>query len=455
MDWWGYMIIYFGGLSLLLLTGMPVAFAFMLLNIVGVYTFWGGTIGLQQLILSIDSSISTFVLVPVPMFILMGTVMFHSGVAFKMIDVIDEWFGRISGRLSLLAVGSGAMLATLTGVAMGSVAMLGSTLAPEMQKRGYSKSMSLGPILASGSLAIMIPPSALGVILASLGKFSVGKLLIGIIVPGLLLAASYAAYILIRCKLNPSLAPPYEVERTPLPERILGLVIYVVPLMSVIVLVIGSIFMGVATPTEAAAVGAMLCFMLAGLYGKLTWEVIVKSVGSAASIAIMVLIILSGSAAFGQILAFIGVTSGLTNMVLGLDVSPLFVLIAMQLILLVMGMFLEQTSIVMVTIPIFMPIVTALGWDPVWFGAIMLLNLELATLSPPFGLCLFVLKGVAPKGTTMIDIYKAAIPYVLINILVMGVMVAFPATVALAASTHEMTAKRRRLVGLKQARRIR
>ena len=215
MEWWAYMFFFFGGLTVLLLIGLPVAFAFTLVNIIGVYVFWGGTIGLQQLVLSIDSSISTFVLVPVPMFILMGAVMFHSGVAYRMIDVLDEWLGRIAGRLSLLAVGAGALFATLTGVAMGSVAMLGSTLVPDMEKRGYSKSMSYGPILASGSLAIMIPPTALGVILASLGKISVGKLLVGIIIPGLMLAGVYAAYIVIRCTLQPSLAPAYDVTPTP------------------------------------------------------------------------------------------------------------------------------------------------------------------------------------------------------------------------------------------------
>jgi tripartite ATP-independent transporter DctM subunit len=431
MDWPLYMLFFFGGLSILLLIGMPVAFAFMLVNVIGVYLFWGGSIGLSQLILSIDSSINTFVLVPVPMFILMGTIMFHSGVAFKMIDVLDGWMGRIAGRLSLLAIGAGALLATLTGVAMGSVAMLGSTLAPEMKKRGYSKSMTFGPILASGSLAIMIPPSALGVILASLGKFSVGKLLIGIILPGLLLAVSYAVYIVIRCTLNPSLAPAYDVKPTPFTTRVVDLFKYVLPLISVIVVVIGSIFFGVATPTEAAAVGTLCCGLLAFAYGKLDWEVTKKAVSAATSITVMVLIILTGSAAFSQILAFIGVTAGITNLAMGLDVHPIVVLIMMQLVLFFLGMFLEQTSILLVTIPVFMPIVIAFGWDPVWFGAIMLLNLELATLSPPFGLCLFVMKGIAPPDTTIVDIYKAALPYVGINILIMALMVIFPDIVLL------------------------
>ncbi|MBI2881542.1 MAG: TRAP transporter large permease subunit [Candidatus Tectomicrobia bacterium] len=429
MDWWIYMLFFFGGLSLLLLIGLPVAFAFMLINVIGVYVFWGGGIGLHQLILSIDSSVSTFVLVPVPMFILMGTVMFHSGVAFKMIDVLDEWLGRIAGRLSLLAVGAGTLFATLTGVAMGSVAMLGSTLAPEMERRGYSKTMSLGPILASGSLAIMIPPSALGVILASLGKFSVGRLLVGIVIPGLLLAGVYATYIIVRCTLQPSLAPPYDVPPSPLPRRILDTLRYVAPLISVIVVVIGTIFFGIATPTEAAGVGALLCFLLAIAYRKLSWAVIKKAVSATTSISVMVLIILAGSTAFSQVLAFTGVTAGLTRTAVSLPVHPLAVLILMQIVLIFLGMFIEQTAIVMVTIPIYMPIVSTLGWDPIWFGAIMLLNLELATLSPPFGLSLFVMKGIAPPDTTMADIYRAALPFVGLNILVMAIMISFPVLV--------------------------
>ncbi len=429
MEWWVYMLFFFGALGALLLIGLPVAFAFLLVNLVGAYAIWGGDIGLAQLVLSIDSSVSTFVLVPVPMFILMGTVMFHSGIAFKMIDVLDGWLGRIAGRLSILAVGAGALFATLTGVAMGSVAMLGSTLAPDMERRGYARSMSLGPILASGSLAIMIPPSALAVILASLGKFSIGKLLVGILLPGFLLAVVYVAYIVIRCTLQPSLAPPYDVAPAPLGRRLADTLRYVVPPLSVIVVVIGTIFFGVATPTEAAAVGALLCFVLAIAYRRLTWAVTKKAVGSATSLSVMVLIILTGSAAFGQLLSFSGVTPAITRLVTELSIDPLVVLILMQVIVLFLGMFIEQTSIVMVTIPIFMPIVQALGWDPIWFGAILMLNLEMATISPPFGLSLFVMKGIASPDTRMSDIYRAALPFVGLNILVMAIMIAFPAVV--------------------------
>jgi len=429
MEWWVYMLFFFGGLGALLLIGLPVAFAFLLVNLVGAYVIWGGDIGLAQLVLSIDSSVSTFVLVPVPMFILMGTLMFHSGIAYKMIDVLDGWLGQIAGRLAILAVGAGALFATLTGVAMGSVAMLGSTLAPDMERRGYAKSMSLGPILASGSLAILIPPSALAVILASLGKFSIGKLLLGILLPGFLLALVYVTYIVIRCTLQPHLAPPYDVSPAPLARRFADTARYVAPPLSVIVVVIGTIFFGVATPTEAAAVGALLCFVLVIAYGRLSWDVIKKAVGSATSLSVMVLIILTGSAAFGQLLSFSGVTPTITRIVTELPVDPLIILVMMQVMVLFLGMFIEQTSIVMVTIPIFMPIVQAIGWDPVWFGAILMLNLEMATISPPFGLSLFVMKGIASPDTRMSDIYRAALPFVGLNILVMAIMIAFPATV--------------------------
>jgi tripartite ATP-independent transporter DctM subunit len=426
MDLAVHLILFFGGLAALLLVGLPVAIAFTLVNLVGVYVFWGGSIGLSQLILSIDSSVSTFVLVPVPMFILMGTVMFHSGVAYRMIDVLDQWLGRIAGRLAVLAVGAGALFGTLTGVAMGSVAMLGSTLVPDMERRGYARTLALGSILASGSLAILIPPSALAVILASLGKFSVGKLLIGIIVPGILLACVYVVYIVVRCTLQPSLAPAYVVERRPLGPRLRDTVLYVIPPLSMVVLVIGTIFAGIATPTEAAAVGAVMSFVIAAVYGKLTWPVVKIAVGSATSLSVMVLIVLTGSAAFSQVLSFSGVTAAITELATGRDIHPIIVLILMQAVVMVLGMFIEQTSIVLVTIPIFMPIVEAMRWDPIWFGAIMMLNLEMATITPPFGLSLFVMKGIAPPGTTMGEVYRAALPFIGLNIMVMALMIMFP-----------------------------
>ena len=408
---------------------MPVAFAFLLVNVAGVFFFWSGAIGLNQLVLSIDTSVSSFVILPVPMFILMGEVMFQSGVGLKMMDVLDKWMGRLPGRLALISVAGGTLFATLSGAAMGSVALLGSILTPEMEKRGYKKTMSIGPVLGSGGLAIMLPPTALGVILATLGEFSVGKLLIAIVVPGMMMALSYAIYIILRCKLQPSLAPTYDVTPTPLLGKIIAFVSYVLPLGLIFFLVVGLIFLGVASPTEAAAVGALGSFILAAAYGKLNWQIAKKSVAEALAITVMIFMIFTGSTAFSQILAYTGGTQGLTELAISLQVPPLGLLMLMQLVLLIMGMFIEQVSIMMITVPIFMPIIATMGWNPIWFGTIMLLNMEMAAISPPFGVALFVMKGVAPPDTTMGDIYRASIPFLLLNVVVMVLMMLFPQVV--------------------------
>ena len=429
MEWWHALILLFGVLTVLALLGLPVAFAFLAVNTIAVMLLWGGQKGLIQLILSIHSSVATFILVPVAMFILMGEVVFHSGVAYKTIDIVDEWVGRIAGRLGIVSVIAGTIFATLTGVAMGSVAMLGSTLVPEMEKRGYDKSMTLGPILASGTLAIMIPPSGLAVLLASLAEFSIGRLLMAIIIPGLMMAGAFALYIIVRCTLQPSLAPKYEVKSSPFLKKTMNFVRYVLPLGSVVIVVIGFIFLGVSSPTEAAALGALMCFLLAAVYKKLNWGVIKKAMGGTASITVMVLMLLTGATAFSQVLAFSGATAKITEMTVSLRLPPLVMLILMQVVVFIMGMLMNQTPIMMITLPIFMPIVRSLGWNPIWFGAIMLLNLEMATISPPFGLSLFVMKGVAPPHITMSDIYRSVIPFLLVNILIMVLMIAFPPVV--------------------------
>ncbi|WP_127143587.1 TRAP transporter large permease [Pelagibacterium montanilacus] len=426
MAWWQFLIFFFAGLTFLMFMGVPVAIAFLVVNMVGVFMLWGGFNGFNQLILSIDSSISTFYLVPIPMFILMGTLMFYSGIAPRMIKVIDQWLGFISGRLAVLTVGAGAALATLTGVAMGSVAMLGSTLTPEMEKHGYSRSLSIGPVLGSGALAILIPPSTLAIVLASVGGFSVAKTLVAIVAPGILLAIMYVLYILIRVKLRPHEAPAYHVPHVPLGAKVKDTVLYLLPPLSIVVLVIAFIFFGWATPTESAAIGTFLTFLLMVAYGKANLANLKTAVGQATQLSVMILMILTGSAAFSQLLSFSGATSAITTLATTLPVEPVILMLLMMLIVIVIGMFIEQTSIVLVTIPIFLPIINAMGWDPIWFAVIMMVNLELATITPPAGLSLFVMKGVAPAGTTMTDIYWAALPFIMINILLMVILILFP-----------------------------
>ena len=426
MEWWLILLFIFGGLFILMASGMPVAFGFVFLNIVGVIIFWGGEIGLRQLGLSIYDSLTTFALLPLPLFILMGEMMFQSGMGFRMLDVMDKWMGRLPGRLSLLSVGGGIMLSMLSGVSLASAAILGSTLTPEMERRGYKKPMSLGPIMGSGALATMIPPSGLGVILGALAHISIASLLISGIIPGLLMALLYGTYIILRCHFQPSIAPSYRVPSVPLSEKIIGTIKYVLPLGLIIFLVTGLIFVGIASPSEAAATGTLGTFILAACYRSLNWEIVKKAVGTAVNTTVMILMIIAGATAFSQILAFSGATSGLVELVGGLRVAPLLILIVMQIIILALGTSMELVSIMMISLPIFMPIVSSVGFNPVWFGIIMLLNLEMGAASPPFGLMLFVMKGVAPPDTTMGDIYRAALPFLGMDLIVMMLIIAFP-----------------------------
>ncbi|HSH70356.1 MAG TPA: TRAP transporter large permease [Deferrisomatales bacterium] len=428
MEWFVPLVSILSGVLLLFLLGVPVAFSFLFVNIVCVYVLWGGASGLDQLILSIYRSVSNFSLIPIPLFVLMGEIMFLSGIAPKMMDTVDRMLGKLPGRLGLLAVGGGALFATLSGSAMSGCAMLGSVLVPEMEKRGYQKQMSLGPILGSGGLAIMIPPSALGVLLAALGRFSVGGLLIAIIVPGLLMALLYALYIVGRAWLQPHLAPSYPVARVSLREKLILTAKYVLPLGIIVFLVVGLMFIGLATPTESAALGVFGCLALAVVYNrKLDLKVTARSFRNALRITVMMFMILSGSTAFSQILAYTGATRGLIQMAVAPDLPPMAIVVCMMATLLVMGAFMEPLTIMMITLPVFMPIVKSLGLDPLWFGVIMLLNMEMATTTPPFGLVLFVMKAVAPPDTRMSDIYWAAIPFLVCDAVVMALLIAFPA----------------------------
>lgn len=429
MEWYWILGLIFCALMFLFMIGVPVAFAFLFINIIGVYLLWGGTAGLSQLILSIYRSVSSFSLLPVPLFILMGEVMFRAGIAPKMMDTLDKWLGRIPGRLSLLAVGGGTLFSTLSGSAMAGCAMLGSVLVPEMEKRGYKKQMSLGPIIGSGGLAIMIPPSALGVLLASLSRISVGGMLMAILLPGLIMAVLYGGYIVLRAWLQPQLAPVYDIERVAFTEKVVLTCKYVLPLGSIVFLVIGLMFLGVATPTESAALGALGCFVLVIFYKGWNWEVFRSSISATLRITVMMFMILTGAMAFSQILAFSGASSGLVSLAGNVNLSPIMILIFMQIILIFMGVFMEPLTIMMVTLPIYMPIIKALGFDPLWFGTIMLINMEMATTTPPFGLVLFVMKGVAPPDTTMADIYKAGFPFLVLDAVAMALIMAFPALV--------------------------
>ena len=430
MDWWWTLALILGGLLAILATGLPVAFSFLVINLIGAYCLWGGLSGLEQLVDSIYSSVTMFSLLPVALFVLMGELLLHSKLALKAIDIVDSWLGRLPGRLSLVTLGAGTMFSCLSGSSMGTTAMLGSIMIPEMERRGYKPAISIGSCM-SGGLAMIIPPSALAVILASIAQVSVGKVLVGGLLPGLMLAGLYVLYIVGRCYLNPSIAPTYQPEPIPLRHKLAVSFKYLLPMSGVVFVVVGLIFLGVATPTESAAMGAMSVVILCAAYRRLTYEVLKKSVVGTLKIAVMMFAILTGSLAFSQLLAYTGATSGLVEFVSGLPLHSIFLMIAMQLVLLVLGTFMEQISIMMITLPIFMPLVKALGINEVLFVIIMLVNLEVAMKTPPFGFLLFVMRGVAPEKVSMGDIIRSTIPFVVIDVIAIALMMAFPIIVLL------------------------
>jgi len=395
MDWGTTLLLMLAVLMVILLSGIPVAFAFLLFNLLGVMYLMGPG-GITQLSVSMFSSISKFIIAPVPLFILMGTVMFHSGMAKRVIDIMDSWMGRMPGRLSVLTLVSGTVFSTLSGSTIATTGTLGTLLIPEMRNRGYHKSMAIGPIMGVGGLAMIIPPSALAVVLGSLGKISIGKLLIGGILPGLLIAVLYLSYIIGRCYLQPSVAPSYVVDRTTLAKRINDTIKYALPLLLIIVAVLGSIFFGIATPTEAAALGAVTSLILCAFYRKLNRKTLGDAALSAVEITAMVFMIIAGSTAFSQILAFSGVSRELIQVITKADISPILILSGMLLTTMVLGTFMEQIAIMMITLPVYMP---------------------------------FVMKGVAPKDTTMTDVYKAAIPFIICDIIAIGLIIPFPSIV--------------------------
>jgi tripartite ATP-independent transporter DctM subunit len=393
--------------------GLPVAFSFLAVNIVGSFVLMGGLPGIKQLILNSVDSLSSFVLIPIALFMIMGEGMFRSGIAIDLMDTLDKWFGQLRGRLALMAVGGGVLFSTLTGNSMGTIALLGSSLTPEMEKRGYKKPMSLGPILGSSGLAIMIPPSSLAVVLGVIAELSIRRILIGIIIPGLLMALLYIIYILVRCRLQPEIAPSFDVPKVSLSEKLSATAINILPLAFVIFSVVGVIFLGIATPSEAAATGAFSVLILAALKRRLTFKVFGDTMFSSANISVMVLLIISGAITFSQLLAFTGATYGMIDAVMSIDISNEAIVFLMIMLVILMGMIMGPLPIMLITLPIFIPIVIQFGFDPIWFAAMYLVAIETGATSPPFGAALFVMKGVAPKGTTMGDIYGAAVPFVI------------------------------------------
>lgn len=426
MDWiipFGLLV---GSVGLQIILGVPVAIAFLVTNIVGMVLLAGGFFGVVQMVENATDLITTFTLSPVPIFILMGALFFHTGLARRVFDALDQLMGRIPGRLSFLSVGAGTVFAALTGSSLANTAMLGSLLIPDMERRKYKPHMALGPILAVGGLAVIIPPSALAVLLAGIGNLDVGRMLIGGIGPGLLIAALICIVIAFQLFIDPQAAPAYVKERASGRTMLRLILVDTLPIAFIIAAVIGLILLGIATPTEAAAFGVGSVMLVAALFRCLTIESLSKSLRETVLIGGMVFFIVMGSAVFSQLLAYSGASRGFLQWATSFDMPSWMLLVAMLVVLLILGTFMDQVSIMLITVPIFFPLAQTLGFDLVWFAVLVLVSVEIGLLTPPFGLLLFIMLGQAPAGVGYGDVVRYALPFIGVHLFAIVLMVLFP-----------------------------
>ena len=427
MEWTSALLLMFGGYIILMTLSLPVAFAFFGINLIGAFVFLGGDIGLMQFTRNTKAALTTITLAPIPLFLLMGEILFHTGLAIRAIDAIDRLISRVPGRLSIVSIAGGTIFATLSGSTLANAAVLGSTLMPDMVKRGYHPSLAMGPIMAVGGIAMLIPPSALAVLLGSLAKIPITHLLIAGIIPGFLMSFAFLAYVIGRSYANPALAPAYDVEDVGGWERWRPFLINVVPLLGIFVVVVGSIMGGLASPTESAALGCTASTIAAVAYRTFTWAGLRKALVETAKITVMIFFIIGASITFSQILTFSGASAGLLEMVDSLGASPTIVLLGMIVFLLILGAFMDQISMMMLTIPFYMPIAAALGIDLLWLGVLMLIVMEIGLITPPFGLILYVMKGVAPEWITLGQVWVAAVPFIVIELTILVLIFLVPA----------------------------
>jgi tripartite ATP-independent transporter DctM subunit len=427
MSWQAAAWLMLGGSTALLFLGLPVAFSFLVINLVGALLFLGGEAGLTQFARNSVGSVASFSLTPIPLFILMGEVLFHTGLAVKVIDGVERLIRQVPGRLAVVAVVAGTVFSAISGSTIATTAMLGSLMLPVMLARGYHPTMATGPLMAIGAVDMLIPPSALTVLLGSLSGISISGLLIGGVVPGLVLSLAFVIYIIVRVKLNPALAPTSAFTEHHGWQKLRPFVQYVIPLVSIFGVVVASMSAGWATPTESAAIGAFFTMLLALAYRALSMSNLLAALRGTAAISGMILFIIVGATTFSQILSFSGASNGLVELIGSFGLSPLAVLAAMMLLLIFLGLFVEQVSMMMITLPIYMPLVAKYGFDPVWFGVMFLICMQLGLLLPPHGLLLMTMKGVAPPQVRMAHIFQAVLPYIAMSLLVLALVFFVPA----------------------------
>lgn len=436
MEWYYALLLLLGTIFVLMALSVPVAFAFFLTNIMGAVLFLGGGAGVETFIRGSMSSISSFSLAPIPFFLVIGEILLRTGLAFRAVDAIDSAIHRVPGRLAVVAVTGGTFFSALSGSTVATTAMLGQALVPDMLRRGYHPTMAMGPIIAIGGVDMLIPPSNLAVIFATIAssvsivKVSVAELLIAGILPGIIMSALFITYIIVRCWWDPAMAPPTERDAAAAAktgfERWKPLFVSVVPLMVIFFVMVGSIFMGWASPTDSAALGCLATVILALCYRVLTWKALLGALKSTAVVTTMIFFIVAASTTFAQILAISGATDGALAQLTKYNLTPLTAVLCMVGILIFLGCFMEQIAMMLLTLPFFVPLANSLHIDMLWLSIVLLISLQIGLIHPPFGLLLFVMRGVAPPEITVRQIWISIIPFVIMVFAVLLLIIAVP-----------------------------
>jgi tripartite ATP-independent transporter DctM subunit len=421
-------IFFFGAMLACLAMGVPISIALGGISAILVYFFWGPN-ALSMMVLKSFSTTSSFEYVAIPLFIYMANMLERSGIAEDLYLTMNRLVGQRPGGLAAGTIMICTIFAAMAGISGAATVAMGIIALPAMLSRGYSKQLALGSIAAGGSLGILIPPSVTMIIYGLISNTSVGRLYAAGLLPGLLLAALFTAYVLIRGYKQPHLAPPaIDDGKFTLAEKIRSLKGLIFPFL-LVGAVLGAILSGLTSISEAAAVGALgsivACLMKRGLRLDLFQDAAVTTL----LLSCLIFWIIIGAGAFSTLYTAMGASSLIRDAVLGLEVNRYVVLLFMMLILILLGMMIDTVGVIMITVPVFLPIVRALGFDPVWFGILFIINMEIGFLTPPFGYNLFYLKGVAPPGVVMGDIYRSIVPFVALMLLGLGLCIAFPGIV--------------------------
>lgn len=426
MEWWGVLLLGIGTLLVLMLLGMPIFVAFLILNVIGVLWLIGPA-GFGMFANSMYATATLTELAAVPLFILMGELLFRSGAMERLLTSLDRLVGQIRGRQYILCILLSAVCGALAGAAMAVAGLLGRSLYPTMTRRGYDRRLSAGTILGGATVDAIIPPSVLAIIVASLAKVSTGSLLVAGMLPGMFLLGLFAIYVLVRVRLNPALAPDVSEDLRDPNTRgsALAALLSLLPVSMIFFVVMGFIMLGIATPTEAAACGVLGSLILAGFYGGLNLQMVHHSLISGVRVAGIMLAIMACAAMFNQLLIFSGALRELTAFVLALDPSYYVMLAIMLALPFVLFMFLDQISVLMVLVPLYLPIIGIYEFDPIWFWALILVIATVGGITPPLGYTLYAFKSAVPQFDTR-ELFEAAWPFVGIIMLGVVLMVMFP-----------------------------